>query len=84
MLVNWLGDRRQPRVLQAGAGDQFRGPHKVPVLMVHGQNDMIAPVDQSIWMCEAIKRGQRQCSAPDGADDGHFGDLIPNSYGLTN
>jgi dipeptidyl aminopeptidase/acylaminoacyl peptidase len=85
MLVSWLGDPKTniefyKRVQAISFADRI----KCPVLMVHGQNDMVSPVDQSIWMCEAIKRaGNSNVQLKTVPMMGHFGDLIPNTYGFT-
>ena len=84
MLVNWLGDPKTNREFYKRVqAISFADRIKCPVLMVHGQNDMIAPVDQSIWMCEALKRaGNANVQLKTVPMMGHFGDLIPNSYGF--
>jgi dipeptidyl aminopeptidase/acylaminoacyl peptidase len=83
-LIQWLGDPVVDRgfyeeIQAIGYGDRI----KQPLLMLHGQNDMHAPVEQSASMRDAIVAG--------GNDDvrleiipkmGHYGDMIPNQYGF--
>jgi len=62
MLVNWLGDpKTNPRVLQAVQAISFADRIKCPVLMVHGQNDMIAGGSVNLDVRGDQTRGQRQC-----------------------
>jgi dipeptidyl aminopeptidase/acylaminoacyl peptidase len=84
MLVNWLGDPETNRAFyESVQAITFADRIKCPVLMVHGQHDMHAPPEQSIWMCEAIKKGGNQdvqlTTVP---MMGHYGDVIPNGYGF--
>jgi dipeptidyl aminopeptidase/acylaminoacyl peptidase len=84
MLVGWLGDPEANHAFyEKVEAISYADRIKQPMLMVHGQHDMHAPPEQSIWMKEAIERA--------GNDDvrleivpgmGHYGDTIPNGYGF--
>ncbi|WCT74487.1 prolyl oligopeptidase family serine peptidase [Sphingomonas naphthae] len=84
MLVDWLGDPVEKRsfyekVQAIGYADRI----KQPVLMVHGQHDMHSPPEQSIWMKEAIEAaGNSDVDLRIVPMMGHYGDVIPNSYGF--
>jgi len=84
MLVNWLGDPQINRdFYERVQATSFADRIKCPLLMVHGQHDMHAPPEQSIWMCEAIKKGGNQnVQLQTVPMMGHYGDVIPNSYGF--
>ena len=84
MLRKWLGDPVADRAYyEKIQAITYADRIKQPALMVHGQHDMHAPPEQSIWMKEAMERA--------GNDDvrlklvpmmGHYGDVVPNSYGF--
>lgn len=84
MLVDWLGDpiadrayyERVQAITHAAAIRQ-------PVLMVHGQHDMHAVPEQSIWMKAAIEAGGNRDVELDLVPMmGHYGDVSPNGYGF--
>ena len=84
LLVNWLGDPKTNRDFYVRVqAISYAERIKCPVLMVHGLNDMISPVEQSIWMCDAIKlAGNPNVQLQTVPMMGHFGDMIPNTYGF--
>jgi dipeptidyl aminopeptidase/acylaminoacyl peptidase len=83
-LIQWLGDPVANRSFYEEIQAMSYGARiKQPLLMLHGQNDMHAPVEQSEWMRDAIVAG--------GNNDvrleiipkmGHYADMIPNQYGF--
>lgn len=83
-LIRWLGDPVVNRafyeeVQAVSYGDRI----KQPLLMLHGQNDMHAPVEQSAWMREAIiAGGNNDVQLEIIPKMGHYGDMIPNQYGF--
>ena len=84
MFVDWLGDPVANRAFyEKVQAISYADRIKQPVLMVHGQHDMHAPPEQSIWMKEAIERGgNRDICLQIVPMMGHYGDVIPNSYGF--
>jgi|ERR1700722_7359796 dipeptidyl aminopeptidase/acylaminoacyl peptidase len=84
LLVNWLGDPETHRdFYERVQAINFADRIKCPVLMVHGQHDMHAPPEQSIWMCEAIKNaGNSNVQLHTVPMMGHYGDMVPNTYGF--
>ncbi len=84
MFVDWLGDPVTNRAFyERVQAISFADRIKQPVLMVHGQHDMHAPPEQSIWMKEAIERGgNRDVRLEIVPMMGHYGDVIPNGYGF--
>jgi dipeptidyl aminopeptidase/acylaminoacyl peptidase len=84
MMLGWLGDPKTNREFyERVQAISFADRIKCPVLMVHGQHDMHAPPEQSIWMCEAIKRaGNSRVQLHTVPMMGHYGDMIPNRYGF--
>jgi pimeloyl-ACP methyl ester carboxylesterase len=84
MLIGWLGDPVENRAyyerIQALS---YAHRIKQPLLMVHGQHDMHSPPEQSIWMKEAIEQGGNHDVRLEIVPMmGHYGDVIPNSYGF--
>jgi dipeptidyl aminopeptidase/acylaminoacyl peptidase len=84
MMLNWLGDPKTNREFyERIQAISYADRIKCPVLMVHGQHDMHAPPEHSIWMGEAIKRaGNPNVQLHTVPMMGHYGDVIPNSYGF--
>jgi dipeptidyl aminopeptidase/acylaminoacyl peptidase len=84
LLVGWVGDLDTNRafcekVQALSIADQI----KQPVLFVHGANDMHTPIEQSIWMKEAIEAGgNRQVAMEVIPNMGHYGDVPPATYGF--
>jgi dipeptidyl aminopeptidase/acylaminoacyl peptidase len=84
MLVNWLGDPETHRdFYERVQAISFADRIKCPVLMVHGQHDMLSPPEQSIRMCEAMKHaGNPYVQLHTVPMMGHYGDMVPNTYGF--
>ena len=84
MMLGWLGDPKTNREFyERIQAINYADRIKCPVLMVHGQHDMHAPPEHSIWMGEAIKRaGNPNVQLHMVPMMGHYGDVIPNSYGF--
>jgi dipeptidyl aminopeptidase/acylaminoacyl peptidase len=84
MLIDWLGDPKTNRSFyERVQAISYAERIKCPVLMIHGLHDMHAPPEQSIWMCEAIKRaGNTNVQLHTVPMMGHYGDLVPNTYGF--
>jgi dipeptidyl aminopeptidase/acylaminoacyl peptidase len=84
MMLGWLGDPKTNREFyERVQAISYADRIKCPVLMVHGQHDMHAPPEHSIWMCEAITRaGNPNVQLHTVPMMGHYGDMIPNSYGF--
>jgi dipeptidyl aminopeptidase/acylaminoacyl peptidase len=84
MMLGWLGDPKTNREFyERVQAISYADRIKCPVLMVHGQHDMHAPPEHSMWMCEAIKKGGNQdVQLQTVPMMGHYGDVIPNSYGF--
>jgi acetyl esterase/lipase len=84
MIVNWLGDPVTNRAYyQRIEAISYADRLRQPLLMVHGEFDMHCPIEQSIWMKEAVEKGGnhdvRLATVP---MMGHYGDVIPNGYGF--
>jgi acetyl esterase/lipase len=84
MIVNWLGDPVANRAyyehIQAIS---YADRLKQPLLMVHGEFDMHCPIEQSIWMKEAVERGgNHDVQLQVVPMMGHYGDVVPNGYGF--
>jgi dipeptidyl aminopeptidase/acylaminoacyl peptidase len=84
MLVGWLGDPVENRAYyERIQALNYADRIKQPLLMVHGQHDMHSPPEQSIWMKEAIELGGNHDVRLEIVPMmGHYGDVIPNSYGF--
>jgi dipeptidyl aminopeptidase/acylaminoacyl peptidase len=84
MLVNWLGDPVANREFyEKSQAISCAADIKQPLLMVHGAHDMHSPPEQSIWMKEAIESGGNHAVRLEIIPGmGHYGDVIPNSYGF--
>ena len=84
MMVGWLGDPVKDRAFYENVqAITYAERVKQPVLIVHGLLDMVSPADQSIWMKEAIEKGgntQVRLELIHGM--GHFGEVVPDSFGF--
>jgi dipeptidyl aminopeptidase/acylaminoacyl peptidase len=84
-LVSWLGgepddQRERYETIQAIS---YANRIKQPVLLVHGAHDMHCPPEQSVWMKKELERhGNTDVELELVPMMGHYGDLIPNSYGF--
>lgn len=84
LLVDWLGDPVADRAFyEKVEAISYADRIRQPVLMVHGQHDMHTPVEQSLWMKEAMEAaGHRDVELQIVPMMGHYGDVVPNSYGF--
>jgi dipeptidyl aminopeptidase/acylaminoacyl peptidase len=85
LLVEWLGgepdDRREFYETIQAIG--YANRIKQPVLLVHGAHDMHCPPEQSMWMKKELERyGNKDVQLELIPMMGHYGDVIPNSYGF--
>jgi dipeptidyl aminopeptidase/acylaminoacyl peptidase len=85
VLVEWLGgepdDRRE--FYETVQAISYANRIKQPVLLVHGAHDMHCPPEQSVWMKRELERyGNADVQLELVPLMGHYGDLVPNSYGF--
>ena len=84
VLTGWLGDPVSNRsfyekVQALNYGDRV----KQPVLMLHGQNDMHSPTEQSEWMRDAmVAGGNKDVRLEVLPRMGHFFDVVPSTFGF--
>lgn len=83
MIVGWLGDPVADRAFyEKIQALTYADRIKQPTLMVHGVHDMHAPIEQSLWMKEAMEAaGNTQVRLELVPMMGHYGDVPPGGYG---
>ena len=84
MLVDWLGDPVEKRAFyESVQAITYAGRIEQPALMIHGLHDMHSPPEQTLWMKEAMEAaGHRDIQLELIPMMGHYGDVVPNSYGF--
>jgi dipeptidyl aminopeptidase/acylaminoacyl peptidase len=84
MFVQWLGDPVKDRAFYEKVQALSYADRIVqPTLMVHGLHDMHCPIEQSLWMKEAMeKAGHTDIRLELIPMMGHYGDVPPGTYGF--
>lgn len=82
MLLKWLGDPVEHRAFwEKVQAITHAARIKQPLLMIHGQHDMHAVPEQTLWMKDAIEAGgNRDIRLELVPMMGHYGDVVPNGY----